>query len=268
MKLSRQKLIMEILMHEGIVKTDDLVQKLGVSTETIRRDFAQLEKEGLLEKIYGGAISAGAVKQNELSLWETRRRVCMREKQVIALRAAEYIPANCLLALGCGTTIFELSALLTGKKDLSVITNDIMVAHQMMRNSNHSIFLIGGKLNVPVTFATYGFFAKEFLDNFSQIDICVFSAEGITCDDGLTTITYEINELMKLFIARSKKRIVILDHSKFNKKAIFKTCGFQQIDLLITDSRAPTNILDCAREEGVCVEVIPISYSGLHNHEQ
>ena len=249
---------MEILMQEGIVKTDDLVQKLGVSTETIRRDFAQLEKEGLLEKTYGGAIPVETVKQNELSLWETRRRVCMREKQAIVKRAAEFIPDNCLLALGCGTTIFEFSSQLADKKELSVITNDIMVAYQMMGNLNHSIFFIGGKLNIPVTFATFGFFAKEFLDNFSQIDICIFSAEGITCEDGLTTITYEINELMKLFIARSKKRIVVLDHSKFNKKTVFKTCGFQQIDLLITDSRAPTHILDCAREEGVRVEVVSV----------
>jgi len=258
MKLSRQKLIMEMLMLEGVVKTDELIRKLGVSIETIRRDFAQLEKEGILKKTYGGAMLAKAIKQNELSLLESRRKICMREKQAIAKRAADFIPDNCLIALGCGSTVLEFSTRLADKHDLSVITNDFLVAYQMLENSKHSIFFIGGQINTPVTYATSGFFTKEFLDIFSQIDIFVFSAEGITCEDGLTTITNDINELIKSLITRSKKRIAIADHSKFNKKTIFKTCGFQQVDILVTDSKAPAHILDFAREKGVRVEVVSV----------
>lgn len=261
MKESRQKIIVDILMKEGFVKTSDLVEKFGVSTVTIRRDFNQLEKSGFLKKSYGGAILASNyLRVIELDDWQKRVRSFSDEKRVITQKAAEYIPEGSVIATDVGTTMYAFAKSLSKKGNLTVITNDLYIAQEILSNSSNRVYLAGGLLSQSLQ--TTGHLSKKFFDNFALIDFFVFSADGITLEDGITCIDAEVNELKKMLIDKATKNILVTDHSKFEKKAIFRTCSFEDIDILITDCTASKNLVKQIKSKGVIVETVPIDSAG------
>ena len=246
MKNARQQMIIELLKQDGLVSTSDLTGRFGVSVETIRRDFKQLEKAGILKPAYGGAVPlSGTLRITELDAWQDRAASFRQEKSWIARKAAEYVPDGSVLATDVGTTMFELARHLNQKSNLTIITNDLRLA-QELRQDCHQVYLAGGLLNTSLY--TSGELCREFVDHFALIDLFIFSADGITLEDGLTTIRPEENELKKRLIQKAEKKIAVVDHSKFGKKALLHTCRFDQIDLLITDSRAPDGLVQAIRK--------------------
>ena len=223
MKSARQKKIIDLLMRDGFVKTSELQSSLGVSIETIRRDFNQLEKEGILIKTYGGATLA--VQQQvyvkpDRDTWQKRMSISVREKTAIALRAIEYIKNGSLLAMDSGTTTYEFAKHLNKHSDITVITNDINITEVILRNGSNQVFLLGGM--VTTNGSTNGYLAKQALSSFSQIDMYVFSCDGVTIEDGFTTSSLENNELKRMLAEKALKRIALVDHTKFGKKPCLK----------------------------------------------
>lgn len=124
MKTDRQKEMVRILTEEKLINTVQMAQRFGVSVETIRRDFNQLEKQGILVKNYGGA----ELKVHEgpyLPPLVIRHGIFHAAKAAIAAQAVQYIPDNATIALDAGSTIFELCKQLKRKKELIVICGDI-----------------------------------------------------------------------------------------------------------------------------------------------
>jgi len=255
MKNARQKQIVEMLINTGAVNTRELMDHFGVSIETIRRDYNELEKEGLLKKTYGGAVLvSNFLRISEVAAWQERRRTASREKILIARQAAGHIPNGCVLALEVGTTMFELARQLEVRNNLTVLTNDIYVAQELWRNPTNHVYLAGGLLGSANY--TVGYLAREFIEKFALIDVFLLSSEGLTLEDGLTTPNAEINDLKKIFLQKASRTIALVDHSKFGKKATLRTCGFEALDLLITDSKAPAGLMKKIREKGLEVEVV------------
>lgn len=262
MKSTRQREIIDLLMRDGFVKTSELQSSLGVSIETIRRDFNQLEKEGILIKTYGGAklaVQQVYVKPDR-DTWQRRMSSSIQEKRAIALHAIEYIESGSLLAMDSGTTTFELAKHLNKHSDITVITNDINIADMILRSGSNQVFLLGGM--VTTNGSTNGYLAKHTLNSFSQIDMYVFSCDGVTIEDGFTTSSLENNELKRMLAEKALKRIALVDHTKFGKKALFKISGLEHIDVVITDSQTPQGLIDQIREKGIPVDVIPVTKQG------
>ena len=256
MKEARHKYIADLLKKNSIVKTNELVRDLNVSIETIRRDFNQLEKEGIIEKTYGGAVISNNHLYTELGAWQERREKCRKEKQLLARRAADHIPDGSLVAVDAGTTMYELSRHISQKHDITLITNDLFIVREMLKNDNNNTYIIGGLM--AKTGSSSGSFAREMISNFAKIDVCIISTECVTLEDGFTTVSSQINDLKKLFIERAIKIVAVVDHSKFGQKALFRTCHFSDIDLLITDSLTPEKIINSIRESGTPVEIVTI----------
>lgn len=257
MKSSRQKKILDMLMRDGVVKTSELQSSLGVSIETIRRDFNQLEKGGFLVKTYGGAMANKQVYvKPDLATWQVRMKSSIPEKKAIAQHALKHVAAGSLLAMDSGTTTFELAKHLNKCKDITVITNDINTADEILRSGANQIFLLGGM--VTGNGSTNGYLAKQVLNNFSQIDMYIFSCDGVTIEDGFTTSSLENNELKRILAEKAVKRIALVDNTKFNKKSLFKISGFEHVDIVITDSLTPQYFVDQIREKGIIVDVVSI----------
>lgn len=255
MRGDRQKQIIEQLIQNGSVKTLDLVQKFNVSIETIRRDFKELEQEGVLKKTYGGAILASnRVNVTELEPWQERTKWYQQEKSLIAKAALKYVKDNMVVSTESGTTMFELAKALNQKHGLTVITNDLYVAQEMFRSGKNSIYFIGGQLVLPGI--TVGELAQDALSHFASIDLCFFSTDGVTLANGFTTSSSYTNELKKTMLKKATKKIALVDHSKFGKNALFRTCFIDEIDLLITDSLIPQDILSKIQAMGIPVEIV------------
>lgn len=172
------------------------------------------------------------------------------------LRAAEYVNNNCTVALDAGTTVLELCKFLCKKQDLIVISNDIHSSAELLSAGNNKIYMMGGFLTPDGT--SSGTFAKEFLNNIAGIDVFIFSTDGASLEDGLSTDEASINDVKKLYIKKAKKRIAMIDHSKFSKRAFYKMCDFIDIDVLVTDSETPSDIIQKLRRLGTQVDIVEI----------
>ncbi len=254
MKQGRQKQILDLLMRQQTVKISELVERFSVSIETVRRDLSDMEKAGLLTKTYGGAVLAAAPRGlTEVADWRERQSLAAREKELIARRAVEHIPDGCVLALEVGTTMFALARPLAARKNLTILTNDLIVAEALWRSRCGRVFLVGGQMGSS-GYYTCGDLSVDFVERFAVIDILLISTEGLSLE-GLSTPNGEVNALKKYYLQRAGKIIALCDHTKFGHKAIFHTCPLQKLDLLITDAKAPAKMLREIRKLGVAVEL-------------
>lgn len=248
---------MDMLLEDGSVRINDLLDTFSVSIETVRRDLSELEKAGILTKTYGGAVLASNPRgMTEVADWRERQSIAPKEKDLIGQHAAGFIPDGCVVALEVGTTMFALARHLEGHKNLTILTNDLLVAQTLWPQHGNRAFLVGGYMGAG--YYTCGDLSRDFIEKFAVIDLFVFSTEGLTLAEGLTTPNGEVNALKKIYIQKASKLIALCDHTKFGRKGIFHTCALERLDLLITDSKAPPHMLDKIREKGVKVEVVPV----------
>ena len=248
LKTTRQHEIMKLLMLRQTIKTEDLVEEMGVSIETIRRDINDLVRQGLVAKMYGGI----RVVQNDMRItvqesWTKRMETCHDEKVAIASRALELVPDNATIALDTGTTVYEFSRLLGGRKNLTVITNSLNIAGELSQNTQHTIYSVGGMLNRG-EIVTVGTFACGFLDNFASIDLFVCSADGLTPENGVTEFVESMVDIKRRMSAISDRILLLADHGKFGKKSLFKSIATEDIDVIVTDARTPAAALEPFRE--------------------
>lgn len=254
MKSFRQKKIVEKLERDKVVNTAVMAEEFDVSIETIRRDLDQLERQGILKKIYGGAeiVNGPEVMPSPL----TKRREALHDvKAALAARAAEYIPDHCTVALDAGSTIFELCRCLREKKGLTVISCDIHSAAELL-SANHKVYLMGGFLTPDGT--SSGTFAREFFNSVAGIDLFLCATDGAHPEEGLSTDETGINELKKRYIKKAKTRIAMIDHSKFQKRGFYQMCSFSDLDVVIMDSGTSPDIIEKVRRGGVHVDVVDV----------
>jgi DeoR/GlpR family transcriptional regulator of sugar metabolism len=253
LKTQRQNDIIQLLANEVTVKTDDLVHRFGVSIETIRRDIRELKKRNLISTFYGGIGLRSENQQiTEDFSWQTRLNRRSEEKKRIVRRALDFIPDQATIALDIGTTIFELAHILGGKQELIIITNSIKIAGELSQNTHHDIYTTGGRLYKDQMITT-GSFARSFLDNFISIDLFVCSADGISFETGITEFSEGVVDVKKKFVALAQRIIVLVDHSKFGKRALFQSCASNNIDTIITDKKCPPDSIEKFSKIGVQV---------------
>lgn len=252
MKSFRQNEIIRILEQEKTVNTIQLSQRLQVSVETIRRDFNQLEKCGILKKVYGGAEYLGS----STILWPSlkdRQGSNQGEKRAIAAEAIKFISDDCTIALDAGTTLGELCKFIPMRSNLTVICSDVYSAELLVSSGVNRVYMMGGFLTEDGT--SNGDFSKDFFANISEINTFVCSCDGIDIENGITSKGLGINELKRQYIRKAKRIILLADHSKFLQKGFYKVSEITNIDILITDRNTPSEILSQLEALGINVVV-------------
>ena len=252
MKSRRKNEIMKRLVVEQALKMEEMAALCGVSVETIRRDVADMEREGLVEKVYGGIRLRQGVGRSVSSLdsWSERLGRCHEEKARIAARALELVEDHAVIALDIGTTVYELSRLLGVKKNLTIITNSLPMAAELSRTTEHHVLCIGGRVSTNET-ATGGSYARRFLEDFATVDLFVMGADGVSLQQGVTEYSEGIVDVKRQLAALAKRRVLLCDHSKFGVEAPFKSCPLEQVDTLITDQQTPAKLLEGLAKRGV-----------------
>src|ERR1017187_10983424 len=114
-----------ILGQDRVVRVEELTEKLGVSSATIRRDLGELEKLGEVQRVYGGAVSTGG--RLDEPLFDDKTSVAAAEKRRIAEAAAEYVKPNDTIYLDGGSTVLELARLLKDRTNISIVTNSLQI---------------------------------------------------------------------------------------------------------------------------------------------
>ena len=244
----RQKKIIDLLMIKKTAKITDLAKELQVSIDTLRRDLNLLTKQKKIEKVYGG------VKLVESAFGESvideRMVTSLKEKESIARLCSHYIQDGDCIFLDSGSTTYQIAKFIKSKKRLTVVTNSIPVALELM-NSDVEVIMIGGKVRkTEKSVVTY-----EYLFNFNELNIskAFICASGITPQKGISDYNLEEAITRKKMIELSKEVYVAADHSKFGKDVTVSVSPLEHIDVIVTDQHLDKKYLEEFRGSGTKV---------------
>ncbi len=243
----RRRRILSRTRVEGVVSTQDLAEELNVSELTIRRDLKTLAVEGLLVRTRGGASMRGSLTQELTYLEKTAE--AHREKVIIAAKAAELVEAGDSMILGPGTSTLELANQIKQVSDLTVVTNSLLVVDVLMSVSNIQVEVTAGSLRRSIR-ALVGPLTEESLKTL-RVNKVFISGNGVTPERGLTTPEVTVASSDRALVAAGEKRIVLADHTKIGVDTMWQTMSVDQIDVLVTDSRASADHVEALRSAGV-----------------
>lgn len=231
---------------------NELVAQLGVSEMTVRRDLDELERQGFLRRVHGGAVSARGRSYEPPFL--TRSLVHKEEKVRIAAAAAARVHHGDSIALDVGTTTLEIAYQLAGKRDLTVITPSLRIAMVLAEQPGIRLILTGGILRHG-ELSLVGHLAEEAFRQFFA-DKLFLGIGGIDLEAGLTEFNLEDALVKKVMLRRAKEIIVVADASKFGRVAFASVAPLDVVHTLITDSSVPPSIVNGLRDKGIEVIIV------------
>lgn len=236
----RKELILQQLHLHGKVKTNELVEQLQVSSETVRRYLEELEEENKLKKVYGGAISVKTEREEPPHM--KREIMHIEEKRRIGRTAASLVQPNDVIIIDDGTTPVQLLHFISHVQNLKVITVSInalnlLIEMQNQGNFNGEVFFIGGKVNSK-HYRTSGALAEDMIGHFTA-DKAFISIDGMMLGKGMTCYDTDRAMIVRKFIENSAETIALTDHSKIGMNTFYKIAELKDIDTIICDTPAP-----------------------------
>lgn len=238
----RANTILEILSDRDHVSTTELVDTLGVSAVTIRKDLDILMQQGLLRRTHGGAVPATPLHPGYTSTeqsFDNSQQIYYSQKIAIARAAAAQVQDGDIIAFTGGTTATFTARYLTGFTNLTVITNALNIALELSDRPGITIFVPGGFLRGGM-YSLVSVTALDCIRNFT-IDKMFIGVNGIHPDRGLTELLNDQALVHRTLIDQSRKSIVVTDSSKIGRIYRAFICDVSEVDLLITDSAASTD---------------------------
>lgn len=225
-----------------------LAGEFGVSQATIRRDLETLEKQRLVCRTHGGATIHAAFNDLPLS-YKTAQN--LPEKQRICRRAADLLEGARVIGTTGGTTMSQFSRLLRDRDGLTVVTNALNIAVDLVGNPRLRVFAAGGEVR-DSSQESIGHSAEAFLSNYN-IDVAFLGVDGVDAVAGCTNYDAAGARVNAVLCQRARKRIVLADATKIGRVTLAQVCSMSQVDVLITDSRADEAQLAPIRSQGCSV---------------
>jgi DeoR family fructose operon transcriptional repressor len=225
---------------------EEFAATLEVSPATVRRDLAEMEADGELKRVHGGAVAVAASLVADEPLFEDKASRAEPQKRRIAAAAAKLIPAaHTTLFLDGGSTVLALAPLLIRHTQHTVVTNSLRVA-QVLSAGGPRVILTGGALRrLSQTFV--GPLTRHILENIS-CDIAFMGTLGLTPDDGLTTTDPDEAYTKELAIARARRVILLADATKVGAVSTVRFARLSTLHTLVTDTALARSTLSALRD--------------------
>ena len=225
----RLQVIADLVRERGSVRGRDLVEALGVTDETIRRDLARLADQGLVRRAHGGAVALRPSDETDTSF---RLREHADEKLAIGRRAAALVSDGSSIILDSGTTTLSLARSLVGKQDLVVVTTAVTNAIELVGNPRTTVIMTGGVIR-PSTFGASGQLAAATLRGL-HVDQTFLAIHSISVQGGLTYPLFEEVDAKRAMIEAASEVILLADHSKFGRQALVRVAPITAVHRIIT----------------------------------
>jgi len=247
----RQSRITDMVLSQGKVSVDQLVETFRISAETIRRDLTFLAANGKIQKIHGGAI---AVRNFGEGPFAQRMLLNSQAKRLIAQQVKRLVSPGDSLFIDTGSTTLAIAEELTTIDDLTVITNSAEVA-RVITSANRTVqmFLLGGSYTGDNR-QTCGAMAIKQLEGF-HCNIALLTAAAIAAGTGVMDFSHDEAQMASAMIEHSDKVLLAVDASKFDRVAPFVVAPFNRVDTLVSDQvpgGALARALDGAQVEVIC----------------
>lgn len=235
----RAPAILDLARVHGKVTVDDLVTRLDVTAQTIRRDLTELAQAGLLDRVHGGAVLASGITN---IAYTERRALNDTAKDAIGRTTAALIPDGSSVFLNIGTTTESVARHLRNRRDLLVLTNNVNIATQLAPFPEMRVVLSGGQMR----HADMGLVGPETLDmvhrykpDFGIIGCSALDLSGDLLDfDGMEVA------VTQAILDQSRQKIAVVDQSKLHRSAPIRVTPIGALDDLITDAALPAQLRD------------------------
>ncbi|WP_419760391.1 DeoR/GlpR family DNA-binding transcription regulator [Acidisoma sp.] len=251
---SRQRRLADYMRVKGHVTVVELTTMFGVSRDTIRRDLQLLERHGLLTRTHGGALAGEGLVARE-TRFQARMAAQAPAKRRIGRAAAGLIREGETLILNGGSTTCCFAAELGKLRDLTIVTNNLMLPQMVASNAARSVYVLGGAYweSAQITIGTVKIAGSARI----SVDTAVIGVTGIDAT-GLSISRLEESQETVEMMEAARRVIVVADSSKFGVNAFAHVAGFNRIQYLVSDATPPSDIADALAQAGVEVIVGPV----------
>ena len=243
----RKKKIEEYLVEVEFASLEELAERVEASASTVRRDLTSLEETGRIQRTHGGARLAQP--QREDLVFSNRKDVEAASKQRIAQACAELIPPNQSLFMDSGSTVFFVAQELEAGRP-HIVTNSLSVANLYSSHPEIELVVSGGVV-YPRLQVMVGPLAVQAFTQLNA-DIAIMGGGGAT-QEGVFNSHLLMVEQQKAMLKSAQKVIFCLDHSKIGRKSFAFLCGWDEVDVLITNKEADKGLLKEIRKHEVDV---------------
>ncbi len=249
--------ILRQVSQHGTVSASDLATSMGVSHITIRRDLDQLQADGLVERVRGGARRR-RLRGPEPPIVQ-RQTAQVQDKRAIGLLAVDLIDQGDVVALESGSTALELAYAIAARNwvQLTVLTNSFPIAQVLMPVMNVTLIFLGGVVD-PNELGTFGVLTEHAIKGV-LIDKLFIGCRGIDPQAGVTSDIGAEREIStaRTLVAASNEVVIIADHERFGRKYLVQVIEPQQYRTVVTDRGTPASFIEALRRQGKRVMVAP-----------
>jgi DeoR/GlpR family transcriptional regulator of sugar metabolism len=257
LSVERYEKILDELDKSKIIKVSELSTNFGVTEKTIRIDLETLEKKGLLKRIHGGAV---LVEENERIFPIDERQLSNNErKTAIAKEAIKLINPEDTILLDGGSTTLQIASLL-GDYPVTVITNDIKIANELLKKEKVQLMVLGGS-RIGTSSSLFGVQASDLLKRI-RVNRLFFGATGVSVEHGLTVLNSFHVEWKRQIIRCADHVILLADSTKLEKVGLIQFATLDDVDEVITDNLADQNILKEMKEKSISITLGVCSKKG------
>ncbi|NOX62549.1 MAG: DeoR/GlpR transcriptional regulator [Chloroflexi bacterium] len=249
----RRQAILRLLEKQGRVMVTELSKAFSVSEVTVRGDLQALAEQGKLIRTHGGAVPIGASEDN-LKL-ERRKRQHPVEKSLIGVAAAAMVEKGDAIYLDGSSTALAIARNLKQHELVTVLTNSVAVAQELMGAPGVRVVLSGGALQ-PETASLIDVDGLSYFDKFN-IQTGFFGAHGLAIPEGLTDISADVAAVKRELVGRCRQVVAIIDASKWGRVGLATFADITDIDLVLTDKDAPLELVRQVQRMGVEVKLTP-----------
>jgi DeoR/GlpR family transcriptional regulator of sugar metabolism len=241
----RERLILKALSN-GVGNITDLSAQLNVSEATVRRDLQSLEEQGKARRVHGGAVRVQFPRTEPI--FTEKATFHAEEKNQIAEHALEMIDDNDSIFLDGGSTVLTLARKLDRRKNLTIVTNSIMAAAELME-SPHRLILLGGEFRA-ISRTLVGPLTAQIVNSLN-ISKAFMGTIGFTVESGISTTEPNEAYTKELIMHRAGKVIVLVDSSKIGVPSFAASGSIKDIDVVISDCNISEQVVEKLNEQDV-----------------
>jgi DeoR family transcriptional regulator of aga operon len=243
----RQQLIVRQINQHGRASVAELAERFGVSEVTVRGDLKSLAARDLVVRTHGGAVPTDRGLR-ELSLAH-RSQQQVKEKDRIGSAGAALVSNGDALVLDSSSTALAVARHLKQHRDLTILTNSLAVAREMLDASGATVVMPGGTLRRE----TASLIGVQGLEAFNEFNIRIgfFGATGISLPEGLTDVSVGEAEAKRPLVAMCREVVAVLDATKWGRVGVASFAELESVDRVITDLKAQESLVEQVRTLGI-----------------
>ena len=253
--MERQERIAQLLEERGKLTVAEISQAFEVSEATARRDLSALAERNLIRRVHGGAMRAQPVATSEAPIMQRMEERADIKRRIGQAAARLIQDGETVLIIG-GSTGTAVARELGNHTNLTLVTDSLIVANELIRQGIHKVIILGGMIDAD-EFAVRGTLSRLLLSDL-QVDKVVLGTKAISPQRGLSAESAEEAELFRACIQAGHYIILVTDSSKFNQSALVRIAPVDALDALVTDSNIEAETIEALQERGVFVEIVPL----------